>query len=131
MTVDRVRLDKWLWAARFFKTRSQAAHAVKGGHVQVNGQRGKPGAQLRKGDRLHVTKGALRFELDVVDLAEKRGPAAQAQALYEETAASVEAREKAAEQRRIARAAMPRPQRRPDRKQRRQLRRFKQGDRPE
>src|SRR5699024_175315 len=68
----RVRLDKWLWAARFFKTRSQAATAVKGGHVRLNGQRAKSSAGIGVGDRLRVTKGPIVFVVDVVDLSDKR-----------------------------------------------------------
>src|SRR5690625_2818016 len=100
---QRVRLDKWLWAARFFKTRSQAATAVKGGHVHLNGQRAKPSASVSRGERLRITKGPVGFDVDVADLSEKRGPASVAQALYVETADSVARREAAAEARRLAR----------------------------
>ncbi len=125
---QRVRLDKWLWAARFFKTRSQASAAVKGGHVHLNGQRVKASADVRDGDDVHVTKGRVVFEIEVTALSEKRGPAVQAQQLYAETPASVLARERAADERRATRSSMPRPAARPDKKQRRQLRRFKQGE---
>lgn len=124
--MDKVRLDKWLWAARFFKTRSQAVAAIKGGHVHANGQRSKPSAGVVVGDRLRITKGAIVFVVDVVGLADKRGPAAVAQMLYVETQDSIEARAAAAEARRLARMSTPQPNRRPDKKQRRQLRRFKQ-----
>lgn len=126
--MSRVRLDKWLWAARFFKTRSQAAAAVRGGHVHANGQRAKASLMVAPGDRLKVTKGALSFVVDVVALADKRGPAAAAQALYAETADSVARREAEAEMRKLARMSTPQPARKPDKKQRRQLHRFKQGD---
>ncbi|HLQ85685.1 MAG TPA: S4 domain-containing protein [Salinisphaeraceae bacterium] len=124
--MQRVRLDKWLWAARFYKTRSQATTAIKGGHVHVNGQRGKPGGAVRIGDQLQISKGPLRFVVDVAALADQRGPAVAAQKLYVETAASRNAREAVAAERRAARQQMPRPATRPDKKQRRALRRFKQ-----
>jgi len=123
-----VRVDKWLWAARFFKTRSLAAKAVKGGHVQVNEQRAKASVGVHVDDRLRVSKGEAVFEIDVLGLSEQRGPAAQAMQLYAETAASREQREAGAAERRAARLSMPRPAARPDKKQRRQLRRFKQGE---
>src|SRR5699024_7650301 len=118
--------DKWLWAARFFKTRSQAAAAVKGGHVHVGGQRAKPSTMVATGDRMRVTKAATSFVVDVVAVAEKRGPAAFAQTLYTETADSIARRQQDADARRLANRATPQPARRPDKKQRRQLRRFKQ-----
>lgn len=123
-----VRVDKWLWAARFFKTRSLAATAVKGGHVHVNDHRAKASTGVHVDDRLTISKGEAVFEIDVLDLSEQRGPAAQAVQLYAETAASREQREARAAERRVARISMPRPAVRPDKKQRRQLRRFKQGD---
>lgn len=122
-----VRLDKWLWAARFYKTRSQAAAAVKGGHVHVNGRRSKPSAGVRVDDRLRITKGPVGFVVDVAGLSEKRGPAAQAQALYVETTDSRAAREAASAERRARRAQLPQHVGRPDKKQRRELRRFKQN----
>lgn len=126
-TTTSVRLDKWLWAARFFKTRSQAATAVKGGHVHVNGQRSKPAAGVCVGDRLSITKQPQHFVVDVEALADQRGPAAQAQQLYAETAASHAAREAAAQERRARNAQLPHHHHRPDKRQRRELRRFKQN----
>ncbi|MBS61826.1 S4 domain-containing protein [Salinisphaera sp.] len=123
-----VRVDKWLWAARFFKTRSMAAKAVKGGKVHVNGNRAKASTGVKIDDRLEITKGETAFEVDVRGLSEQRGPAAQAVQLYEETPASREHREVQASERRAARMTMPRPSLRPDKKQRRELRRFKQGE---
>lgn len=123
---DRVRLDKWLWAARFFKTRSQASTAVKGGHVHLNGQRAKPSVNVSSGDRLRVTKGPVNFVVDVTGLADKRGPATVAQTLYAETQDSITRREADAEARRLARMSTPQPDRRPDKRQRRKLRQFKQ-----
>lgn len=125
--VERARLDKWLWAARFFKTRSQATQAVNGGKVHVNGARAKAGHGVKTGDRLGITKRELHFEIDVQKLAERRGSAALAQTLYAETAASIVAREQAAMQRRQAHNSMPQPDHRPDKRDRRALRQFKKA----
>ncbi|MGD8378512.1 MAG: S4 domain-containing protein [Gammaproteobacteria bacterium] len=121
---EGVRLDKWLWAARFFKTRSLASEAVKGGHVHVNGARAKPARTLQAGDRLRVSKGTVVWTVVVEHLSDRRGPASVAEQLYRETADSRSAREARAEERRTARAGAPRPERRPDKKSRRQIRRF-------
>lgn len=123
---ERVRLDKWLWAARFFKTRSQATQAVNGGKVHVSGTRAKAGHGIKAGDTLTITKGEQTFTVHVRALAGRRGSATVAQSLYEETAESVEAREQAAMQRRQAHNSMPHPDHRPDKRQRRHLRQFKQ-----
>lgn len=114
------RLDKWLWVARFFKTRSVAAEAVEGGRVHVDGQRAKPSRTVRPGSRVRIGKGDVEFEVVVRGLAAQRRPFAEASQLYEETAASREARERAAAERRSA------PQRehgagRPTKRDRRQL----------
>lgn len=98
---DAVRIDKWLWAARLLKTRSLAADAVKGGRVQVNGQRVKPSREVGPGDELEVTVGQLRRTVLVRGVAERRGPAKEAVLLYEETPESIAARELLAEQRRL------------------------------
>ena len=126
--IERARLDKWLWAARFFKTRSQATQAVNGGKVHLNGTRAKAGHGIKIGDRLSVTKRELHFEIDVQDLSERRGSATLAQTLYTETPESVVAREQAAMQRRQAQNSMPQPDHRPDKRDRRELRRFKTGE---
>lgn len=126
---DQVRLDKWLWAARFFKTRALAAEAVSGGHVHVNEQRVKPARAVREGDEVSVTKGPFEFRVTVTALSARRGPAAQAQTLYEEHADSIAARAAVAEQRRVAAAAMPAPSHRPDKRQRRRIVRFTRKDR--
>jgi ribosome-associated heat shock protein Hsp15 len=97
-----MRLDKWLWAARFCKTRSLAADEVAKGRVQVNGQPAKPAKELRIGDRLDIRQGQIMRTVLVLGLNAARGPAAQAQTLYQETPESVTAREKAAETRRLA-----------------------------
>ncbi len=120
----RVRIDKWLWAARFFKTRALASEAVDGGKVHVNGDRVKAARALRPGDRLEIRRGTEQFEVVVRALSEQRGPAAAAQALYEETEASAARRLAVAEQQRAAAATAPRFEGRPDKKARRTLARF-------
>lgn len=119
---DSVRIDKWLWAARFFKTRSLAQSAVRGGHVSINGHACKPARAVGVGDRLRIVRGEIEFELVVEGLADKRGPASAAQALYAETPASVEKRELAAEQKRLTRQSAP--EGRPDKRARRKIRSF-------
>jgi ribosome-associated heat shock protein Hsp15 len=98
-----VRLDKWLWAARFFKTRTAAAAAVAGGRVHVNGARVKPAREVHAGDTVEVTIGRLRRTVVVRGLAVRRGPASVAATLYKETAESLERREREAAERRLAR----------------------------
>ena len=102
--MEGVRIDKWLWAARFFKTRSLAAEAVAGGRVHVNGERAKPAKLVHPGDVLEITKGAERWTVEVVALADRRGSATAAQALYTEREESRAAREQHALERRFARA---------------------------
>lgn len=122
-------MDRWLWAARFFKTRALAQEAVAGGRVHVNGQRVKPARTVKPGDRLEVTRGEERFELVVAGVAERRGPAPAARALYEETPASSAAREAAAQARRLRAAGRgPAPAHRPDKRERRRIIRFVRGE---
>lgn len=104
MTEGRVRIDKWLWAARFFKTRSAATEAVQGGKVHVGGVRAKPARDVKPGDVIEVTVGETTFTVEVTGLAERRGSAAQAALLYTETPESAERR---ARQREIRRMAPP------------------------
>jgi ribosome-associated heat shock protein Hsp15 len=99
---ERLRIDKWLWVARFMKTRTLASDAVAGGRVQVNGQRAKPSKEVGPGDRLEITIGQTRRAIVVLGVAPRRGPAKEAELLYEETAESVAAREAAAAQRRLS-----------------------------
>ncbi len=101
--MERVRIDKWLWAARFFKTRSTATEAVLGGRVRVNGVRVKPSRELHVADTVEVTIGAVRRTLEVTGVADRRGPAAVAATLYTETPESIAAREHHARERRLAR----------------------------
>jgi ribosome-associated heat shock protein Hsp15 len=102
--MDGVRIDKWLWAARFFKTRSLAADAVLGGRVHVNGERVKAAKLVHLGDVLEITKGTERWTIDITALAERRGSASAAQALYTETEDSRATREQQAFERRFTRA---------------------------
>jgi len=97
-----MRIDKWLWAARFYKTRSIASDAVDGGHVEMNGERAKPSKQVKAGDELRIRVNQNTFVVHVRGLAERRGPASAARQLYEETAESRVERERLAEQRRLA-----------------------------
>ena len=99
---DGPRLDKWLWAARFFKTRALAAEAIAKGKVMVNAKAAKPGREVRVGDGLVIVQGEVRRVVHVLVLGTVRGPAPAAQAMYEETAESIAARERAAAQRRLA-----------------------------
>jgi len=99
---DRTRIDKWLWAARFFKTRGLASEAIQGGRVKVNGVRAKPAREVRAGDQVEVRIGELTWAVVVEGIAEKRGSATQAARLYTETPESRERRELFAAQRRLA-----------------------------
>ena len=120
-----MRLDKWLWAARFFKTRSLATAAVEGGHVDVNGERAKPAKQLRVGDELRIRLNQYTHVLHVRAFAERRGPAAVAQTLYEETEESRRERERLSEQRRLAPSPAYEERGRPTKRERRDMSRFK------
>jgi ribosome-associated heat shock protein Hsp15 len=100
--VEQVRIDKWLWAARFFKTRSAATDAVLGGHVHVGGERVKPAREVRAGDTIEIRRDQLRWTVVVTALADRRGPASVASTLYQETAESAEARERHRRERRLA-----------------------------
>ena len=124
---DAVRLDRWLWAARLFKTRRLSVDAIKGGKVSVDGARAKPARAVKVGQRLIIRKGPQTFEVDVEGLAEQRGPAPEAQKLYTETAASEATREQQRAELRAAAAAQPRPDHRPERRDRRRLAAFKRG----
>lgn len=122
---DEARLDSWLWAARFFKTRSQAKQAIEGGKVHIQGQRAKPGKQISAGVTLEIRKGEQNFVVQVLGLASKRGPARVAEQLYRETPESSERRQRELELRKAERASRPTPSGRPDKRDRRQLRRIR------
>lgn len=123
--MDVTRIDRWLWAARFFKTRSLAKTAIDAGRVEINGRRAKPAHDVRVGDMLHVRRGTEAFELEVTLVSHRRGSATVAATMYQETPQSKEAREAEAERRRMERDFQTHPERRPDKKQRRQLMKFK------
>lgn len=122
---QKVRLDKWLWAARFFKTRSLATEAIGGGKVHVNGERVKPSRTINIGDELKITKGEITIVVEVLQLTDKRGPAKVAQTFYQETETSMQKREDFIQQRKLMRASMPVSEQRPNKKQRRQIHRFR------
>lgn len=121
---EAVRLDKWLWATRFFKTRSLAQQAIRGGRVEINGQKPKPSRLVRVDDALEIGRGELRFDVRVVGLIERRVSAEQARQLYQESAESIERRETQAAQRRAERESGE-PGKRPDKRQRRQIHRLR------
>ncbi|UYM18470.1 ribosome-associated heat shock protein Hsp15 [Endozoicomonas euniceicola] len=120
-SASKIRLDKWLWAARFYKTRNIAKEAIDGGKVHLNGSRCKPGKEPKVGDELRLRVGWDEKTVIVRALSDKRQKAEVAQQLYEETANSIARREASAEQRKALRGATPRPERRPDKKQRRDI----------
>ena len=117
-------LNKWLWAARFFKTRALATEAINGGHVHLNGVRVKPSRTVQVGDQLEIRRAREEFEVTVTGLSERRGPASEAAMLYSESEASRLKREQLAEQQRLLASGESAPQRRPDKKARRQIIRF-------
>ena len=120
------RIDKWLWAARFFKTRTLAARACELGRVEANHQPVKPSREVRAGDSLHIRTEGGEFEVEVLMLAEMRGPASVAQTLYRETDESKEARRKAAEERRAFMHYTPAPAKRPSKRDRRKIHKFRE-----
>jgi ribosome-associated heat shock protein Hsp15 len=121
-----VRMDKWLWAARFFKTRSLAGKACELGRIQANKQRVKPAREVHAGDVLQIATPGGDFEVEVLSLSEERGPAAVAQTLYRETDASREQRQKLAEARKAAMDFTPAPMGRPSKRDRRKIRQFRE-----
>jgi ribosome-associated heat shock protein Hsp15 len=121
----RVRLDRWLWAARFFRSRGLASEAVAGGKVHCNGQRAKPAHGIKIGDQLQILRAEERFEVTVRALEVRRGSASTASGLYSETAESMAARERVREARRLAPA--PEPGQRPDKQARRRLQALRRG----
>ena len=124
-STERHRLDRWLWFTRFFKTRSLATHAISLGRVTLNGARVKPAHVVQIGDRVAITLDRATRDVLVRDLPLRRGPAPEAQACYAESAESVARRETAREARRLAEISHPRTLGRPDKRERRQLARFR------
>jgi ribosome-associated heat shock protein Hsp15 len=123
-TVPRQRLDKWLWAARFYKTRSLAVQAIDAGHVRADGVHIKPAHELRVGERISVRKRGLTWEFEITALSDRRGRATDAARLYRETSQSVETRAEALQQRKAALGAEPRWSGRPTKRERRKLEDF-------
>lgn len=122
------RIDRWLFGVRLFKSRSLAAEAVSGGKVHVNGARVRPSHSVRRGDLVTFTRGVIDFECHVTAIPERRGPAKEAMTCYTETDASREQREQHAQRMRFAAAMVPRPEERPDKHARRELRRLRGRD---
>lgn len=123
--MEPVRIDKWLWAARFFKTRALAARACDLGRIHSHGTEAKPAREVRVGDKLQVRNDAGEFHIEVLELSSMRGPAAVAQKLYRESEASREARLKAAAEARAMREYVPAPAGRPSKRDRRRIIRFR------
>jgi len=123
--MNGVRLDKWLWAARFFRTRTLAAKACDLGRVEAQDQTARSSREVRVGDRLIIQTEGGRFEVDVLALSEMRGPASVAQTLYRETEASRDARQRFAEERRAGLHFTPAPAGRPSKRDRRKIHRFR------
>lgn len=124
---ESVRTDKWLWAARFYRTRTLASAAVTGGKVHVNGQRIKASRPLRIGDTLVINRNRMEVEIVVEGLSERRGPAPEAQQLYRETDESRQRREQAAGERRLHGGQSPAPAQRPDKRSRRKIIAFRRA----
>ena len=120
----QVRIDKWLWAARFFKTRSLATKATSGGKVFVNGQRTKPSKPVMIGDKLTIHKGHMEWVIVVLDLSGKRGPATVARTLYEETEESIQARADQKQERSLFYAGQTMPAKKPGKRDRRKIKDF-------
>ncbi|ATA20136.1 heat shock protein Hsp15 [Gibbsiella quercinecans] len=125
---DAVRLDKWLWAARFYKTRALARDMIDGGKVHYNGQRGKPSKTVEPNAEIKLRQGNEERTVIVLAVSGQRRGANEAQQMYQETAASIANREKMALARKMNALTMPHPDRRPDKKERRDLIKFKFGE---
>jgi ribosome-associated heat shock protein Hsp15 len=126
--MDSVRIDKWLWAARFFKTRALAQKACELGRIHSNGVQAKPSRDVHAGDMLRIRNEGGEFEVEVLTLSQMRGPAVAAQALYRETEASQAARLKAAAERKALQEFAPLPERRPSKRDRRRIIQFRGRD---
>ncbi|MBA4720125.1 MAG: RNA-binding protein [Alcanivorax sp.] len=125
---EGTRIDSWLWAARFFKTRSLAKQAVEGGKIQVDGAKAKPSKTVQPGSEVVIRKGDEQWTVRVEGLSNKRGPASVAQTLYQETEESRQQRQDKSEQRRLAHSTNASPDHRPSKKERRDLARFKRDN---
>ena len=125
--MDGTRIDRWLWAARFFRTRSQAKAAVEGGHIRLNGARTKPAKEVKAGDTLTIRRGFAEYTVEVTGVSDRRGNAQAAALLYEETADSEQRREAEAARRKLERAGLAASGARPTKRDRRQLADLKSG----
>lgn len=125
---DKVRIDKWLWAARFFKTRSLATEAIEGGKVHINGQRVKPSRTVKLGDEIALSRGPYKTVVHVLALSDRRGPASEAALLYQETEQSIASRDSLREQLRAENSGFSDLKGRPTKKARRQIIRFTRHD---
>ena len=125
--MDSIRIDKWLWAARFFKTRSLASKACDLGRILSNGHEAKPSREVHVGDNLEVKNAGGDFQIEILALSQMRGPAAVAQTLYRETEASIAARRKLAEERKAMQEFAPLPEYRPSKRDRRRIIQFRGG----
>lgn len=119
--LSSLRLDKWLWASRFFKTRKLATEAINGGKVHLNGIRVKPSRGVKVGDTLDITREAYRYHIEVLGLNDKRRPAKEAQLLYDESEDSIRLREQERELRKLNSASVHQPDKKPNKKERRQM----------
>ena len=121
---ESLRLDKWLWAARFYKTRALATEAVSGGKVHLNDNRVKPGREVKPGDALTIHRGGYTFEITILAINKQRRPAKEAQLLFEESEASIAAREEQAENQRLANSGQTFSDHRPNKRERRHIVKF-------
>ena len=124
-TPESVRLDKWLWAARFFKSRKLATEAINGGKVHLNGVRVKPSRAVKTGDKLDITRESYRYHITVEGLNDKRRPAREAQQLYTETDDSIRNREQERELRKLNNASVHQSDHKPNKKERRQMKKWR------
>lgn len=125
--IDSLRIDRWLWFTRFYKTRGLASAAVAGGHVTVNGEKAKPGSKIRKGDVIELVRGQLPFRLEAGSLPQRRGPVKEARLCYAEDDATQQKRQEILDGIRRDRQQMPRTAGRPDKHTRRKLREYGRG----
>ncbi len=126
--LKRVRLDRWLWAARFFKSRAMAKSAVEGGKVELDGQRGKPAKEIMVGQQITVRRGEELFDIEVIALADKRGNATIAATLFSESEDSINRRAAEVARRKMERAGLRVPEKRPEKRDRRALAKMKQAN---
>ena len=126
--LDKLRLDKWLWTARFFKTRRLAVDAITGGKIHLNGERTKPSKSIRCGDSLLITRGVESYSVVVLSLNKYRRPASEARLTYEESEESIAKRESDREMRKLLSAGMKAADKKPDKRERRKIRRFVRKD---